>query len=147
MLATKTAAPASGEGGHLPLLELRVLMPCHLCSCRPSGRTRGPEAWAAWFPQQLQGGASRQLPGQMAAWLAVSSDVRPPPLRQPPAIPVPQASPATAGTHRPGLLAAGALSGGLVWPLPGPKEDVTPGRLETFGPGKRRGLSPVPSPE
>ncbi|XP_010839690.1 PREDICTED: zinc finger and BTB domain-containing protein 42 [Bison bison bison] len=78
--------------------------------CRPSGRTRGPEAWAAWFPQQLQGGASRQLPGQMAAWLAVSSDVRPPPLRQPPAIPVPQASPATAGTHRPGLLAAGALS-------------------------------------
>lgn len=121
MLATKTAAPASGEGGHLPLLELRVLRPCHLCSCRPSGRTRGPEAWAAWSLQQLQGGASRQLPGQMAAWLAVSSNVRPPPLRQPPAIPVPQALPATAGTHRPGLLAAGRH---LRWPgvaPPGPE--------------------------
>lgn len=57
----------------------------------------------------------------MAAWLAMSSDVRPPPLRQPPAIPVPQASPATAGTHRPGLLAAGCP---LRWPgvaPPGPE--------------------------
>ena len=42
----------------------------------------------------------------MATWLAESSDIRPLPLRQPPATPVPRASPATAGTHRPGLLAA-----------------------------------------
>lgn len=49
----------------------------------------------------------------MAAWLAESSDVRPLPLRQPPATPVPQASPATVGTHRPGPLAAACP---LRWP-------------------------------
>ena len=45
MLATKTAVPASGEGGHLPVLELRVLQPCHLLqlpALRQDSGARGP---------------------------------------------------------------------------------------------------------